>query len=59
VVSLSKVHFVIPNWAESPVRNLLFPGQKADSSRDKTALRNDNIQITYNRIFPNARSVTL
>jgi len=41
---LSKFHFVIPNRAESPVRNLLFDGQTADSSRDKAALRNDNFQ---------------
>jgi hypothetical protein len=39
-----QTHLVIPNRAESPVRNLLFAGQTADSSRDKTALRNDNFQ---------------
>jgi len=41
---LSKFHFVIPNRAESPVRNRLFAGQTADSSRDMAALRNDNFQ---------------
>jgi len=41
---LSYFHFVIPNRAEGPVRNLLFAGQTADSSRDETALRNDRFQ---------------
>jgi len=39
-----QIHLVIQNRAESPVRSLLFAGQTADSSRDKTALRNDNFR---------------
>jgi len=35
---LSKVRFVIPNRAESPVRNLLFAGRNKDSLRDENAL---------------------
>jgi hypothetical protein len=30
------IHLVIPNRAESPVRNLLFAGQTSDSSRHKS-----------------------
>jgi hypothetical protein len=46
---LSKFHFVIPNRAESPVRNLLFAGQTAGSSRNKTAPRNDTFKLTHYR----------
>jgi hypothetical protein len=28
---LNETTFVIPNWAESPVRNLLFAGQTSNS----------------------------
>jgi len=47
---VGQIHFVIPNRAESPVRNLLFVGQQqvpfgfaqGRLSRDKAALRNDS-----------------
>jgi hypothetical protein len=43
-VNFGKVHFVIPNRAESPGRNPLFAGQTADSLRDKNAPRNNRFQ---------------
>jgi hypothetical protein len=36
VIRNTPIHFVIPNRAESPVRNLLFAGQTSDSSRHKS-----------------------
>jgi len=41
---LSEVRFVIPNRAESPVRNLLFPGNRRFLAANKTALSNANFQ---------------
>jgi hypothetical protein len=46
------IHLVIPNRAESPVRNLLFAGHTSDSSRQKAMLRRQ-YEAQQNHARPN------
>jgi hypothetical protein len=46
------IHLVIPNRAESPVRNLLFAGQTSDSSRHKATLQRQ-YEAQQNHARPN------